>query len=183
MKKAAVIVAAVILILTLASCSGLGANSGKQDQPAGQTELPQDDGENVALFNGDKIKLNYEIRHKDLLYLDNLSQLESSGVFSLRNIDYTQNGEVTLNVRIMYFEYTSIDEVIEDSDVVMTDKTVNGLVYKYFEQDFPFDDRTVPGHTYVYNFDGTTYTISFISTYDTSAFESVFMANVRFEKE
>jgi len=71
------------------------------------------------------------------------------------------------------------DEVISGSEDNLTDKTAGGLEYRYFE----YDENGTPGHTYVYSFEGTTYTISFVSNFDMTSLEYAFLSNVRFEKK
>ena len=74
------------------------------------------------------------------------------------------------------WEGKTAEEVMAESDNEITAKTVGETEYQYFE----YDENGTPGHTYMYTYNGTTYTISFVSSADISALEQAFMNNVRF---
>ena len=51
------------------------------------------------------------------------------------------------------------------------------IIYQYFE----YNDNEANGYTYIYNYDGSTYTITFVSKIDISTLINSFMKNVKFE--
>ncbi|MBQ3869155.1 MAG: hypothetical protein II777_01295 [Clostridia bacterium] len=174
MKKIVFALTAFILLLSLTSCLFVHFGGGDDSRAA-----EGDDEASSVTFNGSTIKLSYERNHLDLHYRENLTEIHSNTAGSYRNLSYEQNGEIAFEILLVYFLNKPIDAVMEGTDYILTDKTVNGLTYKYFE----FEENDVPGHTYVYNFEGTTYTISFVSRYDTSSLETGFLSTVRFEHE
>ncbi len=171
MKRVSAFLAAAFVLLTLASCGLLRARGGESEKDGNSDpELS---------FNGETIKLTYETNHRDLHYKENLVSMERDTAGSVRRIVYRQNGDVTFTIWMVYFADKSIAEVMAESDYVYTTKTADGLEYTYFE----YDDNGLPGHTYVHEYDGTTYTISFVSQYDMTSLESVFMGCVYFAHE
>lgn len=180
MKRAGLFTGFLILALTAVILSGCGG--GRTTAPtATPTGAPAE--ENAALINGEKISFDRDAVHKDLHYKENVGRTESSGLFAFRDIVCRQGEDVVFEIRIVYFENETVEEVMEGTDAVLTDKTVNGIAYQCFEEEFEFSDRTIPGRSYIYCFEGTTYVISFISPYDLTSLETVFMNNVYFEKE
>ena len=177
MKKAIAILTAALMLLTLTAC-GLKITAG-DDTGSGKTDK---NGEITVQMNGDSITLDYDTHHKDMYFKANLTDFYTDTAGSLCVLSYRQDGDVTYNISIVYFYGKSIEETMAESDVSLIDKTVNGITYKYFEQDFVYTDKTVPGHVYVYNYDNTTYTINFISEYDLTSLETGFLSTVRFEK-
>ena len=158
------------LALSLFACT-IGGGSG---DPSGGGK---NNGAASFTFEGETVTLTYEANHRDLFYKENLTAMHRDTMGSVRAIDY-DNGGAMFQILMVYYENKSLEEVLAASGATLTDKTVNGLTYKYFD----FDRDDVPGHTYVYEFEGTTYTISFISDRDTASLEAGFMGAVRFEK-
>ena len=172
MKKVLLVFTASLLLFSLTSC---GLIFSILQEAAGETDYIKD-GKTVE-FNGDSLVLDYETHHGCLYYKIDIPDMHADTVGSYCNINYTKKGEVAFDIRLVYFANKSIDEVMEGSDYAISEKTVNGLTYKYFE----YVDNDRPGHTYVYNFDGTTYTISFASAYDMTSLENGFLESVRFD--
>jgi hypothetical protein len=182
MKKITALILSIIFILTLASCAG---NTRPGDTGSTTTASGNNSGKNDGVsvqFNGDTIKLNYERDFFDIRYLENIGgEMRSDTVYNLRDITYTQNGDVTLVITMYRFENKTMEEVMEGT-TDFVDKTVNGITYKYMEDEIEFEDGKKPGHSYAYFFNGSTYVVRFASSYDFSALEEAFMNNVRFEK-
>ena len=184
MKK----IVALLLILTLAI--GITA-CGKDDktetnQTGKQTDSVSENAATESASNGDEIviggktvKLTYESHHGDMYFKENVVDIEKNTYGAACDLRCRFDDGVLFIIHIVYFEGKSIDEVMSGSENNLTEKTVSGLEYRYFE----YDENGVPGHTYVYTFEGTTYTISFVSNFDMTSLESVFLSNVRFEKE
>ena len=170
-----IIAAVLIFMLATALCScGLLFRIGSQ-----RTEIGEKDDAPVMTVNGETFKLESESSHGALHYKHNYENMNHDTSGSFCNVVGFQNGDVIFAVRLVYFTGKSINEVMSGSDYTLSKKTVNGLEYTYFE----YNDNGMPGHTYAYNFDGTTYTISFASQYDMTSLEEVFLQNVSFSAE
>ena len=175
MKKVLAFFTAAVLLLTLTACSGLKSD-GKSDGV--QSGSSQND-DPVIQIDGETIKLTYETHHRDLYFKENLTMLYSDTMGSVSMLTYRRDGDAVFAIFLVYYENKSIEEVMSESDNTLTEKTINGLSYQYFE----YDNNGTPGHTYLYCYDGTTYAISFVSALDMSSPENVFLSNVRFAKE
>lgn len=163
----------VTMILLLALAVMLFACGGGGEQKPGKTEYP------VFTVNGEEFELSSDTSHGALHFKHNYSNINRDTAGSFCNVTGQKDGDVVFAIRLVYFTGKSIDEVMSESDYVLSKKTVNGLEYTYFE----YTDNGMPGHTYAYNFDGTTYTISFVSQYDMTSLEEVFLQNVSFSAE
>lgn len=135
--------------------------------------------DNEIVIGSKTVKLTYESRHGDMYFKENVVEIEKSSYGQACNLYCNSDEGMLFIIHIVYFEGQGVDEVMSGSENNLTDKTVGGLEYRYFE----YDENGTPGHTYVYTFEGTTYTISFVSNFDMTSLESAFLSNVRFEKE
>ena len=171
MKKIIAIMLAALMIIPLAACGGGNGGNGGENES-------QNDGFTVVDFNGEKIKLSYESHHYDLYYKENLSAMNSNTMGSFCEVTVRQDEGETAHIHLVYYAGKSVEEVMSESNYEYFEKTVSGIKYTCFN----YDENGVPGHTYVYCYDGSTYTISFVSNYDMTSLEEGFMQNVRFEK-
>lgn len=195
MKRIIALILILTLALSFAACGGgndspaTGKQTGTASDVAGSGEQTESDtgndapesapNGNVVEIGGKTVELRYESRHGDMFFKENVVDIEKSSYGQACNLYCNSDDGMLFVIHIVYFEGKSVDEVMSGSENNLTDKTVGGLEYRYFE----YDENGTPGHTYVYNFEGTTYTISFVSTFDMASLESVFLSNVRFEKE
>ena len=184
MKKVIALLLILTLVLSLAAC-GEGDKT-ETNQTGNQTDSVSEKtvtdiapNDNEIVIGGKTVKLTYESHHGDMYFKENVVDIEKNTYGAACDLSCRSDDGVSFVIHIVYFEGKSIDEVMSGSENNLTDKTVDGLEYRYFE----YDENGTPGHTYVYNFEGTTYTISFVSTFDMASLESVFLSNVRFEKE
>ena len=172
MKKVLLVFTAALLLISMTSCGLIfSILEDVTDEPDYKR-----DGKQIE-FNGEKLMLDYETNHLNMYFKIDLPDMHTDTFGSVCNIDYTQDGGAAFIIRLVYFTGKPIEEVMEGSDYALSDRTVNGLAYKYFE----YDDNGLPGHTYVYNYDGTTYTISFVSASDMTSLENGFLETVRFD--
>ena len=185
MKKTIAYLLILALALGLAACGANGENavdpSGEQTGPEPSFESAETDEKSVGNeveIGGTTVKLTYESHHGELVFKENVAAIEKASYGQACNLTCRSDEGVLFLIHIVYFEGKSIDEVIGEEET-LSDKTVAGVDYRYFE----YDENGVPGHTYVCSFNGTVYTVSFVSKYDTASLESVFLSNVRFEKE
>ena len=177
MKKILAILTTAVMLFAFAGCGISGGSEGtKAENNNGKSS------EETVLLNGDTLELSYETHHKDMYFKANIVDFYTDTAGALTTLTYMQNGDVAYRINILYFEGKSIEEAMGDSASLLTDKTVNGIAYKYLETNIEYTDKTVPAHVYVYNFENTTYTINFISEYDMSSLETGFFNTVRFEK-
>ncbi len=172
MKKILLIFTAALLLFALTSCGLIFSILEDETDEPDQIK----NGKTVE-FNGDSLVLDYETHHGSLFYKIDLPEMHTDTVGSFCNVSYMQEGDVAFDIRLVYYAGKTVDEVMDGSEYVMSEKTVNGLTYKYFE----YVDNDRPGHTYVYNFDGTTYTLSFVSAHDMTSLENGFLEAVRFD--
>lgn len=179
MKKALIIILTLILVLSFAACTknGRSDDTAKGDQTAAAESGESSDGDTIEIGSY-KIKLTKEANHGDLYFKENVAEMELAGYDQTFNMYFNKDEGQIFVIRLVYFRGSSIDEVMSGSDTALTDKTVNGIQYKYFE----FEENGAPSHNYVYNFNGTTYMIVFVSSFDMTSLETVFLNNVHFEK-
>jgi len=178
MKKVLIIFLALILALSFAACSKNGNtdNTAKGDQTDAAENKDSSDGGTIDI-GGYKIKLTKEANHGDLYFKENTAEMELAGYEQSFNMYCNKEEGQIFVIRLVYFKGASIDEVMSGSDATLTDKTVNGIQYKYFE----YEENGTPAHNYVYNYNGTTYTIIFVSNYDMTSLENTFLGSVYFK--
>ena len=128
-------------------------------------------------IDGEEIKLSYENNFQRMYYKENVVSFTSNTMSQQRVIAYSKGGITFFQIHIVYFKDKSIEEVMKETKYERTKKKINDLEYEYFE--YPVNGRT--GHTYVYNYEGTTYTINFVFEKDNPDFENIFMNNVYFK--
>jgi hypothetical protein len=179
MKKALIILLTLILTFSFTACTknGRSADTANGDQTAAAESGESSDGDTIEIGSY-KIKLTKEANHGELYFKENVAEMELAGYDQTFNMYFNKDEGQIFVIRLVYFRGSSIDEVMSGSDTALTDKTVNGIQYKYFE----FEENGAPSHNYVYNFNGTTYMIVFVSSFDMTSLETVFLNNVHFEK-
>jgi len=133
------------------------------------------------------LELDYERTFQKMTYKTNSEKMypnTSSNSVALKYEDETKTEDIVddygasvVRVNIQYFENRSIDEVMSKAPYERTNKTVGNYEYQYFE----FTDNGANGYTYIYNFEGSTYTITFMAKIDINTLIDAFMKNVKFE--
>ena len=175
MKKKLCFVLTILLVVVLSACGSPKENSGNNGGNGGKGSK-----EPTVTIEGNEIELSYESHHKDLYYRENISDLHSDTMGQVSMLSYTQGGETYFQVMMVYFENKTVEEAIDLSQYDVSSKTVNGIEYKYFKYTQKYSDISLPAECYACAYNGTAYTISFISAHDISSFVSVFMENVHF---
>ncbi len=179
MKKLTLFLLIAALLLSLASCGFLkGSNEDASDDPAKKGKSDGASDGSVIVIGDTTITLNQESHHGDMYFMENPGEIEKAAYEQVCELYCRRDEGQLFVIHLVYFKGASVEEVMVGSDYPMTDKTVNGLEYKYFE----YDENGTPGHAYVIHYEGTTYTISFVSSYDMTSLETVFMNNVYFKK-
>jgi len=162
--------------VSLASCGLFGGNGG---DPSGKKTdgAPVGDQDGGITVGGYTVRLTKELSHGDM-HFSAPEKAELSGFDQAFNIYYPVDEGMLFIMHLVYFKGQGVDEVLSGSENNVSDKTVGGVVYRCFE----YEENGTPGRTYLYFFDGTTYTISFASSFDTALLEEAFLSGVRFEK-
>ena len=173
---------ALVLCLCLAVCAcgkTEPASSAPESEPSsGQAEsAPAGNGTSVQI-NGKTLTFGSTDRHGDMLfgYSDDPGFLKSA-VYAVCELTYQPEGVPLFNIHIVYFSNSTVETVLEGSDYETRHETRNGLDFLCFD----YEENGRPGTTYVYPFEGTVYTISFVSEYDRTSLIDGFMSTVSFE--
>ena len=159
----------ILLVLVLALLIFVGCNA--KNNFSNDKEIEE------IVVDGEKIKLSYENNFLKMTYKESLTAFTSNTVGKQRIISYNKNNENILTIHLVYFENKNIDEVMSDNKYLVNTKLINDLEYQYYE----YEVNEQKGHTYVYYYDGTTYTINFLSNKDITQLETAFMKNVQFK--
>ncbi|MBP1586969.1 MAG: hypothetical protein ILO53_01030 [Clostridia bacterium] len=175
---------AAAMAASLCACvnAGIGGGNGsKSDKDKGKNS--QESKGTEVVINGKKLTLDYETNHGALHYCEDIPDMTRNTLGSVREIVCTDDeGNVCFVIRLVYFRNKGIGEVMEGSDNELSQKTMNGLGYSYFE----YEDPQMPdgeAHSYLYFFEGTTYMINFVSEYDMNSLEEGFFKTVFFKAE
>ena len=175
---------ALVLCLAAALCACGQKNFGFQVSESGtaseQAESAPSGNGTAVQFNGKTLTFGKEDSHGALRFCRSEDQgFLKSAVYSVCELAYAPEETALFNIHIVYFENKSMEEVFEDSNYETRHETRNGLDYLCFD----YDENGRPGTTYAYYFEGTTYTISFVSEYDMTSLIDGFMSNVSFKAE
>ena len=185
MKRFFAILLTLLTVIAFSACASgvqnddaapVSTDDRSDDIPVSETPETE---EGTVTVQGETFKLSYDTNHGDLCYKEDTVNFERETMGSFREIRYYKNGELLFAIHLVYYEGKTIEDVMAESDNALSEKSVGGLDYGYFE----YDENGMPGHTWLYTFNGTTYSISFASDYDISALEDAFMNNVRFEPQ
>lgn len=133
------------------------------------------------------LELDYERTFNKMTYMTNNKKMYPDTATNSVTLKYEDDtkiddivddyGTSVVRINIQYFENRSIEEVMSQVSYKITNKVVGNHEYKYFE----FTYNEAKGYTYIYNYEGSTYTITFMAKIDISTLIDVFMKNVKFE--
>lgn len=183
MKKKVLIIIAVIAVLGIGLFVLTGYGNKKTNNTVEENKAKYD----TFKIYDETLELDYERTFNKLTYRTNSKNMypntATSGVV-LKYEDETKiddlvddYGASVVRINIQYFENRSIDEVMSKAPYERTNKTVGNYEYQYFE----FTENKANGYTYIYNYEGSTYTITFVAKIDISTLIDAFMKNVKFE--
>lgn len=85
-------------------------------------------------------------------------------------------GTTVVNVAVRYYEGKTIENVMSQAPYQRTNKKVGKIEYQYFE----YTDNGIKGYCYSYEYEGSTYTITFEAKINISSFVDTFMKNISF---
>lgn len=171
---------AAAMLFSVCSCGVTGKGGSGGNSGGSGSDGSEDGGGVTVTVGGETFKLDYETDHGALHYSENIPIMDRGTMGSVRDIHGRSDEGTLFVIRMVYFKDKGIEEVMEGSDNELSQKTMNGIAYTYFE----YDDPEMPAskaHTFMYVFDGTTYSISFVSEYDLSSLEEGFFKTVYFE--
>lgn len=182
MKKIFVLFLALVIAFSLAACGrpaqeNSSGNDTASENEAAQTDAPEADG--AVEVDGEQFTLDFESNHRDLYFKTDIVNISKDSYGSVCDLRYFKEGELLFVIHLVYFENKSIEDVMAESDNELSAKTVGNLEYQYFE----YDENGMPGHTYLYTYNGNSYTVSFASNADISALEQAFMESVHFGEQ
>ncbi|MBQ3865650.1 MAG: hypothetical protein II776_02020 [Clostridia bacterium] len=178
MKKIAALLLTLSVLLSLAAC---GMGGGKAPDPDGKNDgienAAADSARGGIAVGNYTIELDEPLKHGDMCF-SAPKNAEKSGYDKIFSFFCRVDEGMLFSVSIIYFEGKGVDEALEGTAEEMTDKTVGGLTYRYFES----TGNDGASHVYVTCFEGDTYAVTFSSDQDTAALEEAFLSGVRFEK-
>lgn len=163
----------LVLLLAFAAPALLAACGGSDSGSSGENS-------NHPSFtiNGQTVELRLDTHHNDMYYMDNVLDFHSNTAGSFRELTLERDGQVLSLIHLVYFRDKDIPEVLEGTSYETTEVTRNGNVYTSFE----YEENGKIGKTFMHVFDGTTYSISFVSDYDTESMIACFLDHVSFRK-
>lgn len=130
-----------------------------------------------VVIDGEKFKLSSNNNLKDLHYKENYVDFRTDALAKSRVMQYSKKGEFIFEVRLIYEDTHSFEEVKELIGHEESTKKVNDIDYTYYNYKNSSNDDV---HMYLYNYNNVTYTIMFIGN-DITNLEETFMNNVKFE--
>ena len=140
----------------------------------------------VVKVEGNEIRLRSEDNLKNFVYLQHANDFHTNTMGYNRTLMVTSDDKVQLYVNIVTAEGKTLNEVISRIDfATVTDKTVNGINYKYYEREGLNANQLgddCKGHFYLYEYEGDVYQIGIVSNKDFAEFEKVFMDTAYFKK-
>lgn len=160
----------LLIIVMLLLVSGCGK---KNEEVRNNTN---NDGMMVEI-DGEKFKLRSSSSLKDMHYKENYVDFYSDAIGNVRTMSYTKNGEFKFEVRLMYEDKHSFDEVKEMVSHPSSLKQYGDITYTYFDYK---GDNNEDIHLYLYSYNDVTYTIMFIAKTNINDLENKFMNSIKF---
>lgn len=161
----------LIVLLCLFSLTGCGNNVKKNEVQNTK------DNEVIIKINDEVFKLKSEANLKDLHYRENYVDFHTDAIGKMRTMSYSKNGELVFEVRLLYEDEHSFDEVNKLIEGESQIKKINGIDYTYHE----YTKNGNIMHVYLHNYKNITYTIIFALKKSMDDFEKTYMNNVYFE--
>ena len=135
----------------------------------------------VVTVQGKSFNLDVDIDLGGLHYKENNVDFHIDPLNNMRTMNYTKDGNIVFEVRTMYDENRSIEELkailSTELNAEEQSKKVNGIEYIYYE--YKSDDLMV--HHYIHVYNGKVYTIAFFLGEDPGDIEDVFMNELSFK--
>ena len=132
--------------------------------------------DNIVSVDGEEFKLSYETHHGNMYYKTDIAKLSPNTSGAWCELTHYKDSKPLVSIHLVYYEGKTAEDVMAKSENKLTAKVIGDIEYQYFE----YDENGMPGHTYLYTYNGTSYTISFASSADISSLEEMFMKYVHF---
>ena len=135
--------------------------------------------ENITVTIEDEtFRLNSNYSLGNMHYKENYVDFTTDSMGNMHIIQYRKQDRFIFETRLIYDTEHSFEENKNKINSPSIIKTINDLDYTYFNYQ---NDNHDTIHVYMYNYNNTTYAISFVSSIDISDFETTFMNNVYFD--
>lgn len=172
MKKK--LIFSILVIVTLFTITGCGKSNSNVNNNL-------KDNKEIITIQGEQFRLKSEQTLNELHYKENYVDFHSDAIGNMRTMNYTKEGNLIFEVRIMYDENRSVEElqaIVEAQyNTKEQSKEVNGIKYIYYEYE---GEDGVTIHHYLYVQNGKAYSIGFFLGENYGNIEEVFMNNVSF---
>ena len=178
MKKKIIIIMLIICIFNITGC-GNKVNSNENNSSVTNNK----ENKNVVKVNGEEIELTYDTNFNNMYFKENVSKFNTNTMGSNHVIQYIKEGKVLFDIRMAYIENKTMEESKKEINFEVNPKKINDLEYQYgtWETKDNETGETIYIHQYLYEFNGTTYTIAFMPKTNIDDFEAAFMKNVYFK--
>ena len=171
MKKRVIL--CFVILLFIAGCT-----KGNVSVSESVSEIKEDTSKIEAKVDDLVIDLNYTGSFNGIKY-KYPSEAMTSNVGTYSIIDYMNNGEFIFRIAMYRFENKSLDQTMSSSSIESkVIKNINNRSWSVYN-DVQEDGKKMINYAYEYN--GSTYTITFIYDKDINNFIDVFMNNVEFD--
>ena len=174
------IIVCLLLIIGIFALTGCGLFNKSNNDPSVKPVEEETTNNPTFTIAGKTYELNHDNNHKDMYYKDNTTDCDQVGYENIKSLWLGNPNNATFFISMIYFENQTLEEALKDPTNYfnMSDKTINGISFKYFE----YQDDMGKGHGYMCEYDNTLYMISITSNEDITSLENEFMNNVSFHK-
>lgn len=170
-KKLILSILVIVTLFTITGCSKSNSNVNNNLK----------DNKEIVTIQGEQFRLKSEQTLNELHYKENYVDFHSDAIGNMRTMNYTKEGNLIFEVRIMYDENRSVEElqaIVETQyNTKAQSKEINGIKYIYYEYE---GEDGVTIHHYLYVHNRKVYSIGFFLGENYGNIEEVFMNNVSF---
>ena len=129
-------------------------------------------------IDGEKFRLRSSNSLKDMHFKENYVDFYTDSYGNMKKMSYAKNGEYIFEVRIIYEEERSFDEVKSLVKYSETQKKIGNMTYSYYDYKTDNKDNV---HLYICSYKDVTYSVMFIFRSDITDLENKFMNSISFE--
>jgi len=163
-----------MLIISIFTIPGCGNKNNSNENKSSVTNNKEN--KNVVKVNGEEIELTYDTNFNNMYFKENVSKFNTNTMGSNHVIQYIKEGKVLFDIRMAYIENKTMEESKKEINFEVNPKKINDLEYQYgtWETKDNETGETIYIHQYLYEFNGTTYTIAFMSKNNIDELEKMF---------
>ena len=158
----------ILILMFLIIITGCGNN--KQNNTKKKDDVTITIGEET-------FKLKSKRNLKDIQYLENYVDFHTDAMGNNRIMNYYKNNELVFEIRVIYDEVRSFEEIKKSINHEESKKTINGIEYSFFNYQNTSGNII---HLYTYNHKNTTYSIMFTFKNELPELENTFMDNIKY---